>query len=84
MKTENALFLVQVTSILMVVIASILNLSFQTGNLQLWTMVLTSSLAYLMPNPRMKVKLIKESNLDPMVSSDGELHGDHAARLERD
>lgn len=51
-KPENTLFLVQVTAILMVVGASVINLSLQTGNIELWTMILVASLGYLMPNPK--------------------------------
>lgn len=51
-KPENTLFMVQVTAILLVVGASVINLSLQTGNVELWTMILTASLGYLMPNPK--------------------------------
>lgn len=51
-KPENTLFLVQVVAILVVVIASVVNLSLSTGNVELWTMILTASFGYLMPNPK--------------------------------
>ena len=51
-KPENTLFLVQVVTTLIVVISAVVNLSIQSGNVELWTMILTSSLGYLMPNPK--------------------------------
>ena len=68
LKPENTLFLVQVIAILIVVIASITNLSLHTGNQELWTMMLTASLGYLMPNPKFRanphaVEKVKEPEL---------------------
>lgn len=53
-KPENTLFTVQVMAIFVSVVAAILNISFQTGNLEVWTMLLVSSMGYLMPNPQFK------------------------------
>ena len=61
------IFTVQAVAILSVIIASLINLSLRTGNQQLWTVVLTSTLGYILPSPKLKVypnfiKSIKESN----------------------
>lgn len=56
-KPENTLFIVQVVAILVIVIAAVVNLSLHTGNVELWTMILTSSIGYLMPNPQFKTSL---------------------------
>lgn len=53
-KPENTLFTAQVLAILMVISAAIINISMRTENIELWTMVLTASLGYLMPNPKFK------------------------------
>lgn len=63
MKPENTLFVVQVVAILVVVVASIVNLSFHTGNVELWTMILTASLGYLMPNPQFKSGLLRQDKV---------------------
>jgi hypothetical protein len=61
LKTDNlsmpdtALFLCQILVIFIVVCVSLINLSLQWGNQQLWTVVLTSCLGYIMPNPRLKL-----------------------------
>lgn len=55
LKPDVLLFGVQVASIFLVVLASLINLSLNVGNQQLWTVVLTGSLGYLMPNPKIKV-----------------------------
>ena len=70
LKPENTLFLVQVIAILIVVVASITNLSLHTGNQELWTMMLTASLGYLMPNPKFRagqqpIEKVKEPQHEP-------------------
>jgi len=52
---ETALFFCQVLAIFVVICVSLLNLSLQWGNQQLWTVMLTSCLGYIMPNPRLKL-----------------------------
>ncbi len=52
---DTALFLCQILVIFIVVCVSLINLSLQWGNQQLWTVVLTSCLGYIMPNPRLKL-----------------------------
>jgi hypothetical protein len=49
------LFTVQVILIFVVVCVSLVNLSLEWGNQNLWTVVLTGSLGYIMPNPKIKV-----------------------------
>lgn len=65
-KPENTLFIVQVFAILISVTAAIINISLRTGNLELWTMILTASLGYLMPNPQFKnIKHVEETGNQP-------------------
>ena len=53
------LFGFQVILIFIVVCVSLLNLTFQWGNLNLWTVILTGSLGYIMPNPKLKADIEK-------------------------
>lgn len=53
-KPDIILFICQVLLIFVVVCVSLINLSFQWGNQNLWTVVLTGSLGYIMPNPKIK------------------------------
>lgn len=57
-KPENSYFLFQTTLFLGLVIAAVINLSLQTGHVELWTLVLTAVLGIVVPNP--KLKLVKE------------------------
>ena len=66
-KADLILFTVQVTVILVVVIASLINLTYQKGDQNLWTVVLTSSLGYIMPNPKIK---IEDINTDTIKRND--------------
>ena len=54
LKPDVILFSFQVLLIFVVVCVSLLNLSLQWGNQNLWTVILTSSLGYIMPNPKLK------------------------------
>jgi hypothetical protein len=54
-RPDVILFSIQVFVIVIVVIASLINLTYYKENINLWTMILTSCLGYLMPNPRFKV-----------------------------
>lgn len=54
-RPDVILFSIQVFVIVLVVIASLINLTYYKENINLWTMILTSCLGYLMPNPRFKV-----------------------------
>jgi hypothetical protein len=54
-KLDVVLFTFQVILIFVVVCVSLMNLSLQWGNQNLWTVVLTDSLGYIMPNPKLKI-----------------------------
>lgn len=54
-KPDVVLFTFQVIIIFVVVCVSLMNLSLQWGNQNLWTVVLTGSLGYIMPNPKLKI-----------------------------
>ena len=54
-KADLILFIVQVAIIFIVVCTSLKNLTLGYGNQNLWTVVLTSSLGYVMPNPKIKI-----------------------------
>ena len=53
-KPDVVLFTFQVSLIFIVACVSLHNLTLQWGNQNLWMMILTSSLGYIMPNPRIK------------------------------
>jgi hypothetical protein len=61
-KADLILFIVQVSLIFMVTSISLLNLTYEWGNQNLWTVVLTSSLGYIMPNPKIKFLNDKTEN----------------------
>jgi hypothetical protein len=68
MKPDVMLFFFQVVLIFIVVCVSLLNLTYQWGNQNLWTVILTGSLGYIMPNPKLKadiesVAVDKKTNL---------------------
>jgi hypothetical protein len=58
-KPDVMLFAFQVLLIFIVVCVSLLNLTLQWGNLNLWTVILTGSLGYIMPNPKLKADIEK-------------------------
>lgn len=53
---QEVVFFSQIIIIYTVIIASILNISFGNGPLNLWTVLLSSALGYLLPNPSLKNK----------------------------
>lgn len=53
-RPDIILFSVQVLIVFIVVCTSLINLTFNYGNQNLWTVVLTGSLGYVMPNPKIK------------------------------
>lgn len=55
-RPDLVLFITQTVFLFVVVLTSLVNLSIDNGNTNLWTMVLTSCLGYMMPNPRFKVQ----------------------------
>lgn len=54
-RPDVILFSVQVLIIFIVVCSSLVNLTFYDKNHELWTLMISSCLGYLMPNPRFKV-----------------------------
>lgn len=54
-KPKLFLFAAQIGLIFIVVIASLINLSLNNGNQNLWMIVLTSCLGYILPNPKLKM-----------------------------
>jgi len=52
------LFTFQMIIILIVVSTSIYNLTYQVGDTNMWTALLSSSIGYVLPNP--KIKLIQK------------------------
>ena len=61
---HTILFIVQVFLIFIVVSSSLINLTFEWGNQNLWTVILTSCLGIIMPNPKLKL-------VSPPASTDG-------------
>jgi hypothetical protein len=53
-RPDVILFSVQVVSIFVVVCVSLANLTLYEKNIELWIMMITSILGYLMPNPKFK------------------------------
>ena len=51
LKAEVVLFAVQVTVILIVICTCLVNLTIGNGNKILWTVILSSSIGYILPNP---------------------------------
>jgi hypothetical protein len=49
------LFIVQVLLIFMVTAVCLLNLTWGWGDQNMWTIVLTGSLGYIMPSPKLKI-----------------------------
>lgn len=53
-RPENVLFIAQIACVSVVISVSLFNLTFQWGNQHLWQIILTSSLAAIMPSPKLK------------------------------
>lgn len=53
-KPENSFFLFQTGLFFLLTVAAIINISLQTGNIELWTLILTAILGIIVPNPRLK------------------------------
>ena len=53
-RADVLLFTFRVVLIFIVVCVSLLNLTMKWGNLNMWTVILTGSLGYIMPNPKLK------------------------------
>jgi positive regulator of sigma E activity len=76
-RADAVVYISQVLLLFIVVITSLVNLSMSHGNTNLWTMVLTSCLGYMLPHPRLKTRE-REANKE----SDGVVLRDFA--LQRD
>lgn len=63
-KADIVVFSAQVLLLFIVVITSLVNLTLNYGNTNLWTMVLTSCLGYMLPHPRLKASKEKGSTSD--------------------
>jgi hypothetical protein len=53
-QARKTLFYFQLTTIALVMIISFANIVLKTGNLVLWTSLVSSSLGYILPNPKLK------------------------------
>ena len=54
-RPDVILFTAQMFLITICVVVSLVNITFEWGNVNFWTVLLTSLLAYLMPAPKIKV-----------------------------
>ena len=52
---KKVLFIVQIVTLIAMIIISIVNIIYKTGNLPLWTALLGTSLGFILPAPRFKV-----------------------------
>lgn len=65
-RTDCILFTVQVFTIMIIVITCLVNLSRETTNQNLWIAMLTSSVGYLMPNPKIKFNIENKRSTDSL------------------
>ena len=56
-KPDVILFTFQVFCISSVILTSLVNLTYNWGDAKLWTVLLTGSLGYIMPNPKLKTAI---------------------------
>lgn len=70
-KQDVVVCIAQIILLYSVIFACIFNLSYGTSNTNLWTMLLTSGIGYMMPSPNFKSNVFRASNL----VSPGELNG---------
>ena len=61
---HTVLFIVQVALIFIVVCTSLINLTFEIGNQNLWTVILTSCLGIIMPNPKLKPSSVTRDSVN--------------------
>ena len=54
-RPDVIIFSAQVLLLFIVVLGSLINLTFFTQNKDMWQMLLTSSLGYMLPNPQFKI-----------------------------
>lgn len=57
------LFAFQLVAILIVVIVSLINLSFNNGDQRLWICFLSTSLGFILPNPKLNIKATKSDGV---------------------
>ncbi len=51
---SEVVFFCQIIILFVVIVAAIVNLTLQTSDIQLWTALLSSSIGYILPNPRLQ------------------------------
>ena len=56
--SQKVLFYFQLFMIFCVAITSIINIILKTGNMVLWTSLLSSSIGYILPTPRLRKSLL--------------------------
>jgi hypothetical protein len=60
---NEVLFIVQILVIFIVVITSIVNLTLQNGDTNLWTALLSCSIGYVLPNPKVKAGISSDQKI---------------------
>lgn len=80
-KADAIVFISQIALLFIVVITSLVNLSLEHGNTNLWTMILTSCLGYMLPNPRLKAA--KEQSTPRESTNDGVVLRDFAVQRDK-
>lgn len=70
-RPEVVIFAAQVILLFIVVIVSLVNLSIDNGNTNLWTAILTSCLGYMLPHPNIR----KAKDKTPVDQRDFVQHG---------
>lgn len=84
-KPDVVVFIAQVVLLFVVVVVSLVNLTMNKGNHDLWIMTLTSCLGYMLPNPRMK-KVKDSIPTDTVISdlgNDGDVLRDLAIKRQK-
>lgn len=71
MKAEHITFYTQVVVIVIVVLASIINLTIRTEPETLWIMLLTSCVGYVLPNPRLGCESKDITMRESLMVTDG-------------
>lgn len=79
-RPDTVVFITQILLLFVVVITSLVNLTMEWGNTNLWTMILTGCLGYMLPNPRLKRQKYKDCEIkDGVVLRDVALERDKSA-----
>jgi hypothetical protein len=58
--SDLILFVVQISIVFILVVVCLINLTLEIGNKLMWTFILSSSIGYLLPNPRLRKMSIRE------------------------